>query len=443
VSDLTAADVAAAPRADEASGQMAPGDGPSLGRRAAKIALFVPRWTAWAAFAPLRLGLWGYERSGLALRLSALFSGPGNLFAHPVARYDSEFGYAFGARVVARDLFGAGEQARLKASLGGDFDQFYALRLGSGERFRPLRVVFDIDAKKENKARFAGIGNRSLVSDCPTGATAGPDEVACATRFAQDVLRVELAGELRLIDRLMVSVSSAMVAREFASTDSDRDPDLASVYDPVQLVGYDAGLQNVYSELGLTYDDREAGSEYVSTAVPSTGWSASLFSGYQTGVRDDPSNFFRAGFDVQRFVSVRSDDRIVALRLYGEAVSGDLDDDVPFVDLPSLGGKRLLRGFGTARFRDRGLLTGSAEYDFPIQHYASGFVFVDGGRVYRGLRDLTLDDLHVGYGGGFQFHTPQLFLMRLQMAYSHEENDFHIALTFEPIFRAQPRSRRY
>ncbi len=437
-------DVASAPPADEASGHRfdAP-ERPSVRRRIARAALFVPRWTVWAAFAPVRLGLWAYERSGAGFYLSALFSGPGHVFAHPTARFDSEFGTAFGARGVYKDMFGAGEQLRIKASLGGQFDRFYAARVGSGTRFGPVRFVLDFDYKEENKARFAGLGNGELDSGCAAASLAGPRDITCATRFGQDTARTELTAELRAIDRLTLAASGALLLREFGPTGSARDPDLLAVYDPSRLAGYNEGLHSLYGEVSATYDGRTDSTQYISVALPHAGWSAAGFAGYQAGLRDDPSKFFRYGADLQGYLALGADDRLIALRVYGEAVTGDPETDIPFVDLPTLGGKRLLRGFGTGRFRDKALLLGSAEYHFPIMYYASAFLFIDTGRVFPRLSDVTLHDLHTGVGGGLSLHTTELFLLRFQTGYSAEENEFHASLVFEPTFKAQPRAQRY
>jgi outer membrane protein assembly factor BamA len=83
---------------------------------------------------------------------------------------------------------------------------------------------------------------------------------------------------------------------------------------------------------------------------------------------------------------------------------------VPFVDLPSLGGVELLRGYPVGRFRGRVTLLASAEYRYPIQPSIAAHVFVDAGRAYAEWSDLSwrsLTALRVGFGAGLQVYTQE------------------------------------
>lgn len=437
----TAVDVADDPRPTEVSG-IARRDDPVDWRAAPRTVLFVPRYAVWAAFAPLRLGMWAYDRFAVGAWISRLLSGDGKLVAHPTLRYDDEFGFGLGARVLHRDLFGHGESVRVKGSLGGEYNRYAAVRLGTGGLASPLRLFVETEIRRQDRARFTGIGNGDL-ADCTGSTMLAPDEGACATRFAQDVVRAELSAELALGPRVLVAASSAYRLRSFDTSASERDPDVAEIYDTAALVGYDDGLSNVYTELAASYDSRSSSRDVIAVGVPDTGEYVSAFAGYQAGTGDDPSRFWRYGAELHLYRQIWLEDRVLALRLYGEAVTGELDRDVPFVDLPSLGGRRLLRGYGTGRFRDRAMATASAEYHFPVHSNISAFLFSDAGRVFDRVRDVSVSDLHVGAGGGFKLHTAHLVVMTFQIGYGFGDDNVQVALVFEPTFKTKPRAQRY
>ena len=131
------------------------------------------------------------------------------------------------------------------------------------------------------------------------------------------------------------------------------------------------------------------------------------------------------------------------LRAGIEGVTGDLDE-VPFVDLPRLGGPLLLRGYRQDRFRDRVMALGSAEYQFDLSNMFAGFLFVDAGRVYRDLSQLEqerVEDLRVGYGGGIQLHTDRTFIGRFSVA-SSVDGGVLVHLSLDPVYDPKARVER-
>ena len=66
---------------------------------------------------------------------------------------------------------------------------------------------------------------------------------------------------------------------------------------------------------------------------------------------DAGSDFWHYGVDVQEFVHLSLAPKMFVFRLWGEGVTGSIDE-VPFYELPYLGGD-FLRGYDFARFRDR------------------------------------------------------------------------------------------
>src|SRR5690606_21206217 len=175
--------------------------------------------------------------------------------------------------------------------------------------------------------------------------------------------------------------------------------------------------------------------------IPSTGWLLSGFTGLATSIDGAKTNYVRNGIDLQRFIRFDDGPRLLALRLYGEEVRGNLQE-VPFVDLPRLGGPLLLRGYERDRFRDRVLALGSAEYQFDLtSNMFAAFLFVDAGRVFPGLDDVTLEDLRVGYGGGIQMHTDNTYLGRFTIG-SSIDGGVEVYVSFDPVYDPKARVER-
>jgi outer membrane protein assembly factor BamA len=131
---------------------------------------------------------------------------------------------------------------------------------------------------------------------------------------------------------------------------------------------------------------------------------------------------------------------VLALRLRGEGVSGTLAE-VPFTELPQLGGPDDLRGYAVDRFRDRVLAVGSAEYEWDLGYLLTASVFVDAGRVFDALDALDARHLRVGYGVALQGHTEYAFGFRGSLSSSIDGGLF-LNLSFNQVFVLDERVRR-
>ena len=113
-------------------------------------------------------------------------------------------------------------------------------------------------------------------------------------------------------------------------------------------------------------------------------------------------------------------------------MSGDLAE-VPFNELPRLGGAQRLRGYPLDRFRDRIAVVGSAEYQWDLSRALSASLFADAGRVYRAASELSLDHLRVGYGVAIEAHSDERFVARLSLASSIDGGVF-VDVSLDPVF---------
>lgn len=440
--DDTAFDDAPDPR--KASGVTVERERPSeTWRWAPRALLFVPKVGWQVVWAGPRLGMWAYDRYQVKDRIKGLFfNDSGTAGLYPVAFVETGFGLNAGARLILRDALGSGARFRVRASYGGRLRQLYSAKLTTGELLGD-RVELELIGEYQlfPKDRFAGIGNGDTRRFDPAAVPIDPltSDAAVLTRYRHDDWKVEGGMVVGLTRHVAVRASVALKHRTFDDdVDVEQDVPIFGAYDTARLVGYDTGLYNAYGELELMLDTRRARYFWQSGAAPSAGWRASAFAGYQLGIGDDPSDHARWGVDVQRYFDLYGGDRVLLVRGYVESIAAGELHEVPFVDLPRLGGPVFLRGYDRDRFRDRSLALATIEYDYPIARGLGGYLFVDAGRVYRSVEDFELDGMRVGFGVGVQAHTLNSFLARVFIATSID-GGFVANLSFDPVFDTRSR----
>ena len=198
---------------------------------------------------------------------------------------------------------------------------------------------------------------------------------------------------------------------------------------PDTLTGFD-GARSLYSELELRWDDRGGASRWEPPSILSLGGVTGLYVGRHHRL-DGGTDYWRVGFDVQQLIRISSGPKVLLLRAHGEGVSKGVED-VPFFELPSLGGSRFLRGYPRDRFRDRVAFVGSAEYQWDLLRTFSAGLFVDVGRVYRTVHHLELDDLRLGYGAELHWFGEKSLWLRAAVA-SSIDGGLEVFLSFDPV----------
>jgi hypothetical protein len=433
----TAGDVAGAPVAGRESGRTDPiDDRDSAARWIGRGILFLPRLALETAFAPVRAGIWANERYRIYDRAyQLLFNDAETMGVYPTLGLESGFGFNFGVRFVHRDLFGEREHLALSAATGGRYRETVSASLRTGNRFGRLRLEGKGEYDLRPKEGFYGIGNSD---EMPAGSLGAPIDALAAdasteARYRQKLMRARLVVDVRLVSDLHVRGAGALTDLEVARSDVGMPID--ELYDPGSLVGWD-GARHLYTELELRWDSRRAATTWEPRPLYATGWFAGVYGGPVHRL-DGGTDFWRYGADAQRFLRIGRGPRVLAARAHVEAVSGTREE-VPFFDLPQLGGKTLLRGYDTERFRDRIAAVGSLDYQWDLSQTFSASLFTDVGRVYAGADELALTGLRLGYGLGLEAHTRNSFWFRGSIASSIDGGVF-LNLAFEPVFYVDER----
>lgn len=143
--------------------------------------------------------------------------------------------------------------------------------------------------------------------------------------------------------------------------------------------------------------------------------------------------FDRIEMDLQQYVPLLRDRRVLAFRALASTSDADAGHDVPFYLQRTLGGPDDLRGFRQFRFRDRNILLLQAEYRWEIFTAVDGALFYDAGKVSSRLEDLNLRDLESDYGIGFRFGTRNGVFLRVEGAFGSSAGK-HFILRFGHVF---------
>jgi hypothetical protein len=144
-------------------------------------------------------------------------------------------------------------------------------------------------------------------------------------------------------------------------------------------------------------------------------------------------SFHRVEVDLQQYVPILRDRRVLAVRALASAADAGEGNDVPFYYQRTLGGPDDLRGFRQFRFRDRNILLLQAEYRWEIFTAVDGAVFYDAGQVAPRFEDLSLGDLESDYGIGFRFGTRNGVFLRIEGAFGSSGGK-HFILRYGHVF---------
>jgi hypothetical protein len=144
-------------------------------------------------------------------------------------------------------------------------------------------------------------------------------------------------------------------------------------------------------------------------------------------------DFRRVDADVQQFISLLRQRRVLALRAFASASEATSGGQIPFYLQPTLGGPDDLRGFRRFRFRDANVLLFQVEYRWEIFTAVDGAIFYDAGKVASRTKDLSLRDMESDYGIGFRFGTINGIFLRVEGAFGSSGGK-HLVLRFGNVF---------
>jgi hypothetical protein len=150
-------------------------------------------------------------------------------------------------------------------------------------------------------------------------------------------------------------------------------------------------------------------------------------------IDDGRHTFQRVEADLQQYLPLLRDRRVLALHALVSASNADDGRTIPFYLQRTLGGPDDLRGFRRFRFRDANMLLLQAEYRWEIFTAVDGAIFYDAGKVASRVGDLDLQDLESNYGIGFRFGTRNGVFLRVEGAFGSSDGK-HFIFRFGRVF---------
>jgi hypothetical protein len=407
----TAAEVASAPRPGDESGRLDQEAGDSTLRVAARGVLFVPRMAVTLVTTPFHGLIWAEDRYSATDRAAHRST---NVRISPIASYETGFGASIGARVVDPDL--AGTRAAVQAAIGLGYRVRARAAIDSDDRIAGVRLGLETGYERIPDLPFYGIGN----------AATGEAE------YELQETRVGALADVAIVHDLHVVASTTFA--HVTTGLADEMPAIDQTFPG--LVGFGAPHDAIYPELELRWDDRAAATPFMPPGVHSAGSLARAFGGRVIELQG--RDFFHYGAELQHYWRLGGAPRVLGIRLYGEGVTGSVAD-IPYYELPALGGDVYLRGYTFDRFRDRLAAFTEVQYRWDLSSYADAYLFVDTGRVYRAYDALTLSDLRVGFGAGVSLLSGGGHFLADGMIGSSIDGGVVLGLSFTPV---EDRARR-
>ncbi len=425
-----------APPPGEESGRIDELPEDSVARQVGRGVLVVPRAAVEIAMMPVRGTVWAFERYHIIPRLRSVFyTDDGTFGIVPNLLFETDYGLNVGGKLVWHT--GPGEGLSLSAGTGGRFRNYFEAAVRTGQRIPGVVLEGRVSYEQRPQDRFYGIGNldeTGIIPEMPVDPAFSDTSVE--TTYRRQRARASLSADIPLVAHLHLRPAAALADVELGS--ADKEVPIDEVYAPSDLTGFMDGYRLGYGELELRWDTRQSATRWEPTEVPGTGTMLAGYAGY--ALVDPGDSFWRVGVDVAHYLRIASGPRVLETRLHAEAITGDTED-VPFTELPMLGGGRYLRGYPIERFRDRAAVVGTLEYEFDLSRMFLASVFTDVGRVFPSITDLSFDDLRAGFGVALEAHSDAGFVTRVSLASSIDGGAF-VNLYFEPGSSVPPRVER-
>jgi len=310
----------------------------------------------------------------------------------PIAMYDSDIGFGFGARAVAKNLRTrkSYDWILFGSTLG---EQWYAFSYSAPDRGLRhgliYRLAYDltIEYDKLLKSNFFGIGNKTADND---------------NRFPRESFRLKLSASHAFSNKFSATAKIGATHYSVYDYDVNWPIDLASVSGAGESQLLTVGVSN-------TYDTRDN--------ILNPGHGIRIETSLERAIKavGFDWDFGRTRLELSGYKTLWRKGNVLAGRLWLQ----DMTSGAPFQELSKIGDGWTARGYKAGRFLDRAMVLTSLEHRFPIYSKLGGVIFVDSGRVWHGLKNSSLRNWHFNWGMGLRYYLAN-FVGRLDVGKSNE-----------------------
>ncbi|PMH42167.1 hypothetical protein BCU68_14755 [Vibrio sp. 10N.286.49.B3] len=152
----------------------------------------------------------------------------------------------------------------------------------------------------------------------------------------------------------------------------------------------------------------------------SDGWLFQLEAGLYRNFESDQS-YQLYGMELANYINLTPLPGVFAWQVQGQFSEGD----VPWYQVPDLGGSSAMRGYIKGRYRDDHMLMGQMEYRLPIVQRLGMVFWAAAGSVAPSLSQLN-DDVLTSYGTGFRFRVKDKINLRADVGVGQNETAFYL-----------------
>lgn len=200
------------------------------------------------------------------------------------------------------------------------------------------------------------------------------------------------------------------------------EPDPEGLLVKEKITGYQGGVSSSLG-IGVNYDTRDA------LFYPTEGWLCEATIGAEDRITGSTFKYSRISFEITKFLSFNKRD-IWALNASGIFSFGN----VPFHQMPIIGGAKKFRGYFEGKYRDNHLLLVQAEYR-RLLFWRLGIVAFGGfGLVGANFNDLQIANARYQYGAGLRVVLDKTQKINIRADYGFGYRSKGVYLTFGEAF---------
>jgi hypothetical protein len=240
------------------------------------------------------------------------------------------------------------------------------------------------------------------------------------------IKQLYLIGDLAVRPTSWTRLEGEVAYEDFKNEEgSGAAPSIETAYDVITAPGLFRDIKYIRSQ-GTAAIDWRVSPGYSRTG----GYYGVTLNDYSD--RDKTYSFRRLDGEIIQHLPILRETWVLSFRGRVQTTLDD-DDNVPYYLLPYLGSGSTLRGYSTARFRDRHSLLTSAEFRWiPSRLALDMALFYDAGKVANRREDLDFNDMKSDWGIGVRFHGPTATPLRFEMARGSE--GWHLVISSGAAF---------
>lgn len=320
--------------------------------------------------------------------------------------------------------FSVGPAYRRPGLFGGHAD-FSTVALGSMKQYWMMDARLTLPRLADGRVVVDVSGRRSDYTQEPFFGLGSTSDRARASLYGFGNTDISAVGSVALQQWLAVGGGISYLRPRARSL--DRADSIDHVFSPSEAPGLVGRTDFVKTRVFVDLNYREP------RGNPRAGGRYLLSAERYDDRGNGRSTFNRFEADLQQYISLLRNRRVIALRGLVSMTDADANAEVPFFFQRTLGGPDDLRGFRRFRFRDRHLLLLQAEYRWEIFTAVDGAIFYDAGKVASRREDLDFQDVESNYGIGFRFGTINGVFLRVEGAFGSRDGK-HFVLRLGHVF---------